>query len=58
MLAIEVCFENHFKLIRATFLSLGLTKSLYFFLGHRVVKIGSFPPKFIIKMGMMASFGN
>ena len=30
-LAIEVCIENHFGLIRATFLSLGSTKSLHFF---------------------------
>ena len=35
-LAIEVCFENHFDLIHAIFLSLGLTKSGYFFLGHPV----------------------
>ena len=33
-LAIEVCFENHFGLIHAIFLSLGSTKSGYFFLGH------------------------
>ena len=38
-LAIEVCFENHFGLIHAIFLSLGSTKSRYFFLGHPV---GSF----------------
>ena len=30
-LAIEVCFENQFGLIRAFFLSLGSTKSIYFF---------------------------
>ena len=36
-LAIEVCFENHFGLIHAIFLSLGSTKSGYFFLGHPVV---------------------
>ena len=30
-LAIEVCFENHFGLIRAIFLSLGSSKSVYFF---------------------------
>ena len=35
-LAIEVCFENHFGLIHAIFLSLGSTKSGYFFLGHPV----------------------
>ena len=35
-LAIEVCFENHFGLIHAIFLSLGSTKSRYFFLGHPV----------------------
>ena len=35
-LAIEVCFENHFGLIHAIFLSLGSTKSGYFFLGHLV----------------------
>ena len=29
--AIEVCFENHFGLIQAIFLSLGSTKSVYFF---------------------------
>ena len=32
-LAIEVCFENHFGLIHAMFLSLGSTKSGYFSLG-------------------------
>ena len=37
-LAIEVCFENHFGLIHAMFLSLGSTKSGYFFLGHPVDK--------------------
>ena len=37
-LAIEVCFENHFSLIHAIFLSLGSTKSGYFFLGHPVDK--------------------
>ena len=37
-LAIEVCFENHFGLIQAIFLSLGSTKSGYFFLGHPVCK--------------------
>ena len=37
-LAIEVCFENHFGLIHAIFLSLGSTKSGYFFLGHPVYK--------------------
>ena len=36
-LAIEVCFENHFGLIHAVCLSLGSTKSGYFFLGHPVV---------------------
>ena len=36
-LAIEVCFENHFELIRAIFLSLGSTKSVYFLSGHPVV---------------------
>ena len=36
-LAIEVCFENHFGLIHAICLSLGSTKSGYFFLGHPVV---------------------
>ena len=35
-LAIEVCFENHFGLIHAVCLSLGSTKSGYFFLGHPV----------------------
>ena len=35
-LAIEVCFESHFGLIHAIFLSLGSTKSGYFFLGHPV----------------------
>ena len=35
-LAIEVCFENHFGLIHAICLSLGSTKSGYFFLGHPV----------------------
>ena len=35
-LAIKVCFENHFGLIHAIFLLLGLTKSVYFFLGHPV----------------------
>ena len=35
-LAIEVCFENHFGLIHAIFLSLGSTKSGYFLLGHPV----------------------
>ena len=38
-LAIEVCFENHFGLIHAIFLSLGSTKSGYFFLGHPVLKL-------------------
>ena len=38
-LAIEVCFENHFGLIHAIFLSLGSTKSGYFFLGHPVVDL-------------------
>ena len=36
-LAIEVCFENHFGLIHAICLSLGSTKSGYFFLGHTVL---------------------
>ena len=35
-LAIKVCLENHFGLIHAMFLSLGSTKSGYFFLGHPV----------------------
>ena len=35
-LAIEVCFENHFGSIHAIFLSLGSSKSVYFFLGHPV----------------------
>ena len=35
-LAINVCFENQFGLIRAIFLSLGSSKSVYFFLGHPV----------------------
>ena len=35
-LAIEVCFENHFGLIHAIFLTLGSTKSGYFFLRHPV----------------------
>ena len=35
-LAIKVYFENHFGLIHAIFLSLGSTKSGYFFLGHPV----------------------
>ena len=35
-LAIGVCFENHFGLIHAIFLSLGSTKSGYFFFGHPV----------------------
>ena len=35
-LAIKVCFENHFGLIHAIFLSLASTKSGYFFLGHPV----------------------
>ena len=39
-LAIEVCFENHFGLIHAIFLSLGSTKSGYFFLGHPVLLSG------------------
>ena len=30
-LAIEVCFENHFGLLLAIFLSLGSSKSVYFF---------------------------
>ena len=30
-LAIDVCFENHFGLIRAIFLSPESTKSVYFF---------------------------
>ena len=30
-LVIEVCFEDHFGLIRAIFLLLGSTKSVYFF---------------------------
>ena len=30
-LAIEVCFENHFGLIRAICLSLRSSKSVYFF---------------------------
>ena len=34
-LAIELCFENHFWLIRSVFLSQGSTKSVYFF-GHPV----------------------
>ena len=38
-LAIEVCFENHFGLIHAIFLSLGSTKSGYFFLGHPVYDV-------------------
>ena len=33
-LAIGVCFENHFGLIHAIFLSLGSSKSVNFFLGH------------------------
>ena len=42
-LAIKVCFENHFGLIHAIFLSLGSTKSGYFFLGHPVyILISSF----------------
>ena len=40
-LAIEVCFENHFGLIHAICLSLGSTKSGYFFLGHPVLVIFS-----------------
>ena len=36
-LAIKVCFENHFGLIHAIVLSLGSTKSGYFFLGHPVL---------------------
>ena len=36
-LAIKVCFEDHFGLIHARVLSLGSTKSGYFFLGHPVV---------------------
>ena len=36
-LAIKVCFENHFGLIHAIFLSLRSTKSGYFFLGHPVL---------------------
>ena len=39
-LAIKVCFENHFGLIHAIFLSLGSTKSRYFFLGHPVYIYG------------------
>ena len=39
-LAIEVCFENHFGLIHAIFLSLGSNKSGYFFLGHPVISLG------------------
>ena len=35
-LATEVCFENHFGLIHAIVLSLGSTKSRYFF-GHPVL---------------------
>ena len=38
-LAIEVCFENHFGLIHAVCLSLGSTKSGYFFLGHPVDRL-------------------
>ena len=38
-LAFEVCFENHFGLIHLIFLTLGSTKSVYFFLGHPVVPI-------------------
>ena len=30
-LAIEVCFENHYGFIHVIFLSLGSTKSVYFF---------------------------
>ena len=37
-LPIEVCFENHFGLIHAICLSLGSTKSGYFFLGHPVLE--------------------
>ena len=52
-LAIKVCFENHFGLIHAIFLSLGSTKSGYFFLGHPVVRLtckilGSFTRVFIV----------
>ena len=39
-LAIEVCFENHFGLIHAMFLSLGSTKSGYFFFGTPGIAIG------------------
>ena len=42
-LAIEVCFENHFDLIHAMFLSLGSTKSGYFFLGHPVESLQTKP---------------
>ena len=35
-LAIEACFENDFGLINAVFLSLGLTKSVCFLLGHQI----------------------
>ena len=35
-LAIEVCFENYFRLIHTMFLLLGSMKSVYFFLGHPV----------------------
>ena len=38
-LAIEVCFENHFGLIHAISLSLGLTKSGYFFWDTRYIYI-------------------
>ena len=38
-LAIKVCFENHFGLIHAIFLSLGSTKSGYFFWDTRYVYV-------------------
>ena len=37
-LTIEVCFESCFGLIHAIFLLLGSTKSVYFFLGHPVIR--------------------
>ena len=48
-LAIKVCFENHFGLIHAIFLSLGSTKSGYFFLGH---------PVSLSKLAKFISFSN
>ena len=50
-LAIEVCIENHFGLIHAIFLSLGSTKSGYFFLGHPVyIKLKTYNTYYLITL--------